>query len=55
MTKCKIRVSPNKTSYTPTRDLCFYIYIYIYIYIDAQKIYRLNAPGFNGLVVAWKA
>ena len=51
MTKCKIRVSPNKTSYTPTRDLCFYIYIYI----DAQKICRLNAPGFNGLVVAWKA
>ena len=22
---------------------------------DAQKISRLNASGFNGLVVAWKA
>ena len=22
---------------------------------DAQKISRLNAPGFNGLEVAWKA
>ena len=30
--------------------------IYIYIYIDdAQKIRRLNVPGFNGLVVPWKA
>ena len=24
-------------------------------YDDAQKISRLNAPSFNGLVVAWKA
>ena len=29
-TKCKIRASYSRNSYTLTRDLCFYIYIYIY-------------------------
>ena len=27
----------------------------IIIIDDAKKISRLNAPGFNGLVVAWNA
>ena len=51
------------------QDKCIYTigmaYLFIYLFSnkikintefdDAQKISRLNASGFNGLVVVWKA
>ena len=65
---CSLRVLKNSTSYTLQDKHIYTIgmaYLFIYLFSnkikintefdDAQKISRLNASGFNGLVVVWKA